>query len=302
MRILCAGCTGLIGGHLLPELLTAGHDLVVLSRDPDRARDDHPAERAVDWRRWDGERVPDDLGGLDAVINLCGAGIADRRWSAARKRVLRDSRTGPSASLARLVADNGVPLLVQASAIGWYGVRDEPVDETAPAGQGFLAGLTAAWEASVAPAEPTARVLRLRIGAVLSPRGGARAKMLPPIGPLAWLGSGRQPLPWIHAEDVVGMILSAIDGAAWSGAVNAVAPEAVDLRSFIRSLGQIEGRWVLPLGVPGPAIRLAVGEMAGMLLRGARVVPARAQDLGYAWRHARLDDALAACRDAGKDG
>jgi len=157
VRLLCAGCTGLIGGRLLPELVAAGHQPVVLSRDPERAQRDAPPGLDLEWRRWDGEHLDADIGPVDAVINLCGAGIADQRWSSQRKRVLRDSRSVPSAALATFVAEHGIPLLVQASAIGWYGERAQAVDESAPAGEGFLADLTAAWEASAAPAEDAAQ-------------------------------------------------------------------------------------------------------------------------------------------------
>ena len=304
-RVLCAGCTGLIGSHLLGDLVAAGHAPVVLSRDPDRARGDLASRvdvAAIAWQGWDGEHLAQDPGDLDAVINLCGAGIADQRWNAERKRVLRTSRTGPTAALAGLVVERGIPLLVQASAVGWYGPRGEPVTEDAPVGDGFLAELTRDWEAASAPAQDAARVVRLRIAAVVSHRGGPRAKMLPPLGPLAWLGTGHQPFPWVHADDVAGMILAALDDQRWQGAVNAVAPEPTSLRGFIHALGRVERRWVLPVGVPGPVLRLAIGELADMLLTGATVVPQRAQELAYAWRHPRLEDALAACRDAPKEG
>lgn len=302
-RLLCAGCTGLIGHHLLGGLAAGEHHLIVLSRDPEAARERLAADlppATVEWRRWDGEQVPEGLEQVDAVVNLCGSGIADQRWSDARKRELRDSRIGPGRALAAFVAEHAVPLLIQASAVGWYGERTQPVDEQAPAGTGFLAGLTAEWERASLAAQAHARVVLLRLAPVLTPRDGMLAKLLPPLIPLAWLGSGRQAFPWIHVDDVVGMIAAALDQPAWDGPINAVAPELVDQRGFVRCLGRVEHRPVMPLGIPAPALRLGLGQLSTMLLTGAPVMPAKAEALDYAWRQPRLEAALAACRDARK--
>jgi len=302
-RLLATGCTGLIGSHLVEALLATGHEVALCSRDPDAARRRLPADVGdrVAWQRWDGEREPVDpawLRGVDAVVNLAGAGIADRRWSRARKQRLRESRVAPTRSVVAAMREVGTGVLIQASAIGYYGNRRDAVDERDEPGTGFLAALTRDWEAACAPLETTARVVRLRIGVVLSPRGGALAKMRPPIGPLAWLGSGRQPLPWVHVDDVVGMIQTVLADDRWRGPVNAVAPEGVDHRTFVRQLARVAERPVMPVGVAGFLLRIALGELATMLLAGAPVRPLVAQDLDYPWRQPRLAEALRECQDA----
>jgi uncharacterized protein (TIGR01777 family) len=187
-------------------------------------------------------------------------------------------------------------VLVSGSAVGYYGPHgDEPLDESAPGGSDFLAQVCAAWEREAARAtELGMRFVALRTGVVLDREGGALSKMLPFFrlgigGPVA---GGRQYLPWIHLDDIVGLQLAALDGDDWSGPVNATAPEPVTNREFSRALGRALRRPAFA-PVPGLAVRALYGDMAEMVTRGQRAVPRRAQELGYAYRHPRLDEALA---------
>lgn len=295
-RLLCAGCTGLIGGRLLAALRARGDELLVLSRDPEAARRRLALDDGVAVARWDARRDPVDPAWCrerDAIVDLCGAGIADRRWSAARKRELRHSRVDARRSLAAAAEVAGVPAFIAASGVGIYPPGTTPADEDAAPGDGFLARLCLDWEA--ASRAYAGRSVQLRIGVVFSPDGGALRKLVPRLGPLAWLGSGRQAFPWIHVDDLVALLLAALDDPAWSGPVNAVAPGPVDLRTVITAAGRVTGRWRLPVGVPGWALRLALGELAGMLLSGRPVEPAMARRRGFTWRHADLESALESC-------
>ena len=296
--VTLSGATGLIGTRLVDELLAAGWDVTVLSRDPGRAR--AKLGDRVRAERWDllSEPAPADaLTGRDAVVSLAGAPVS-QRWSAAAKRAIRDSRvTGTENLIAGLRAAEERPgALVSASATGYYGPRgSEPVDEEAPPGEDFLAEVCVAWERATEPAaaELGMRVVQIRTGVVLDGGGGALEKMLPPFklgvgGPIA---GGRQFLPWIHAEDVVGIYLAALGDERWSGPANASAPSPVDNREFSHALGRVLHRpAVMP--VPGLALRALYGEMAQIITSGARVVPAKPLMLGYSFRHPELEEAL----------
>lgn len=290
MRVLVTGGTGLVGGRLCRALVAASHGVTVVSREPGR----------VPWRAvgWDG--LPAVMPEVDAIVNLAGESVAHGRWTTARKAELWDSRIESTRALVDAVAgaSERPKLLVNASAVGYYGPHgDEPLDERAGPGEGFLARLCRAWETEAVRAEGLGlRVVRLRVGVVLAPDGGALASMLIPFrtglgGPL---GSGRQWMSWIHREDVVGLILDALGNEGYAGAVNAAAPTPVTNREFTKALGRaLERPAVLP--VPGFALRLALGEMASVLLTGQRVLPAVAERLGYQWRQPELPAALADC-------
>ncbi|HXD53220.1 MAG TPA: TIGR01777 family oxidoreductase [Solirubrobacteraceae bacterium] len=296
--VTLSGATGLIGTRLVGELLAAGWDVTVLSRDPDRARA-RLGDR-VRAERWDllSEPAPaGSLAGRDAVVSLAGEPVS-QRWSAAAKRAIRDSRvTGTENLIAGLRAAEDRPgALVSASATGYYGPRGaEPVDEEAPPGEDFLAEVCVAWERATQPAaaELGMRVVQIRTGVVLDGDGGALEKMLPPfkLGVGGPIGGGRQFLPWIHAEDVVGIYLAALGDERWSGPANASAPAPADNREFSHALGRVLHRpAVLP--VPGFALRALYGEMAQIITSGARVVPAKPLMLGYSFRHPELEEAL----------
>jgi uncharacterized protein (TIGR01777 family) len=300
MRVTVTGATGLIGPRLVRSLQARGDEVTVLSRDPTRAKATLPGAVAV---RWDPMREPapaEALQGRDAVVHLAGEGIA-QRWTKSAKQAIRESRVIGTRELVRGLASLGESerpgALVSSSGIGYYGAHgDEPIDEEAPAGLDFLAQVCVAWEEEARAAERLGvRVVRLRTGVVLDPGGGALGKMLPPFklgigGPVA---GGAQYIPWIHVDDVVGIAVAAIEGAQWHGAVNATAPEPQRNRDFSKALGKALRRPSL-LPVPGVALRLLYGEMAAIVTRGARALPARALMNGYEFRYPQLDAALQA--------
>lgn len=279
MKIVLAGGTGFIGGALSRTLAAHGHELCVLSRRPESTcAGTDPAIRLVTWNgrsRGDWERM---LDGADAVINLAGEPIADRRWTTARKQALRDSRIGPTRALVDAMAAGGTRprLLINASGVGFYGPQDAGVmSETSPAGKGFLSELCRVWEQEAQRAESFgSRVVRLRIGMVLGRDGGALSRMALPFrlflgGPVS---PGTQWVSWIHREDLIGLIEWALATPSVTGPVNAVAPEPVTMTEFCAHLGHTLHRpsW---LPVPGFALRVMLGEMAEMLTTGQRVHP-----------------------------
>lgn len=300
MRLTVTGASGLIGSALVARLSARGDEVTVLTRAPERAR----AALQVQAVAWDlsSEAAPAEaLEGRDAVIHLAGENIA-QRWSAGAKRAIRDSRlTGTSNLLAGLqeidtAAGEVRPrVLVSSSAIGYYGPHgEEPLDEDAPAGEGFLAQTCAEWEARAERArELQMRVVQIRTGVVLARGGGALAKMLLPFrlglgGPIA---GGEQYMSWIHLDDLIEMLLTAVGQEDWSGPVNATAPEPVSNDEFSRVLAGILHRPAL-MAIPAFALRALYGEMAQVLTSGARVLPAKALVLGYEFRHPHLSEAL----------
>jgi uncharacterized protein len=302
LRVTVTGATGLIGPSLVAALQDHGAQVTVLSRDPERAakrlsKDGRPPVEAFAWDLMSEPAPREALTDREAVIHLAGENVA-QRWSAEAKRAIRESRvTGTRNLLAGMQAAQQPPrALISSSAIGYYGARgEEPLDEDAPAGGDFLAEVCVEWEAEAAKAKGLgARVVCVRTGVVLDKDGGALEKMLPPFrlgvgGPVA---GGRQYISWIHREDVVGMMLAALQDERWSGAVNATAPEPVTNRDFSHALGRALHRPAL-LPVPGLALQLLYGEMAEIVTGGARVVPAKPLVLGYEFAHPRLDEALA---------
>ena len=292
LAVAITGASGLVGRALAALLEGGGHRVVRVVRRTPAGLDE------ISWDPAAGAITPADWEGLDAVVHLAGESIASGRWTAARKRAIRDSRVGPSALLARTLAGLSRPprVLVQASAIGFYGDRgDEELDERAIPGEGFLPGVSVHWEdATASAANAGIRVVLPRIGVVLTPAGGALARMLPPMraGLGGTLGSGRQWMSWISLDDLIGLIHEALFDERMAGPINAVAPEAVDNRRFTEQMAGVLGR---PAFVPAPAValRLALGEMAdALLLASTRVVPARLTEIGFPYRHPRLEDAL----------
>jgi uncharacterized protein len=296
--ITVSGASGMIGRRLVTELQREGWEVTILSREPVRAQH---ALGEVETYRWDPieEAAPAQaLAGRDAVAHLAGEAVS-QRWTPAARRAIRDSRvTGTENLVAGLREAEPRPrVLVSSSASGYYGARgSEPVDEEASPGRDFLAEVCVAWEAQAREAEQLGiRVVRIRTGVALDRTGGALAKMLLPFqlgigGPVA---GGRQYMPWIHAEDVVGMFTAALGDERWEGPVNATAPVPVTNRDFSRALGRALHRpAVLP--VPGLALSAIYGEMAQIVTSGVRAVPARPLMLSYAYRHPELDEALRA--------
>ncbi|HEX5406163.1 MAG TPA: TIGR01777 family oxidoreductase [Pseudonocardiaceae bacterium] len=292
MRVVIAGSSGLIGTALVAALRRAGHEVVRLVRH---------APRAADERQWDppaGWLAPDALDGADAVVNLCGAGLGDRRWTAERKQVLKDSRYTPTEVLAGTVASHGIGTLVNASAVGFYGdTGDVQVDESAPGGSGFLASLCEDWEqATSAAAAGGARVALVRSGLVLSGHGGLLARIKPLFALYLGgrLGSGRQYMPWISLNDEVAAIRFVIEHDTLAGPVNLTGPTPVTNSDFTATLAKAMGR-PAPWLIPGFALRVVLGEFAdeGVLV-GQRAVPRALQRAGFQFAHESLRDALGA--------
>ena len=298
MRVLVTGATGLIGSAVCDALLARGEEVAGLSRDPAKARKTNPT---VTWHAWDpaNERPPAAaLDGVDAVVNLVGEEINQRLTDEAKQRI-RESRVRATKNLVdgMLAATPSPRTLVSQAAIGIYGDRGEAiVDESTAAGPGFLSELVVEWEAEARRAEAGGvRVVVFRTGLVLDPKGGLLKQLVPPFkfgvgGPLA---GGDFYMPWIHRDDEVGLILWALDNAAVSGTLNATAPRPVTNREFSKSLGKALHR---PSLIPAPrfAIRALRGEeLTEQIVGSYRVIPRRAQDLGYAFRFPELDPALA---------
>ncbi len=291
-----SGGTGLLGGRLVPQLVAGGWTVRKLSR---RAR---PPSAGVETLAWDGLRVDaESLRGTTAAVHLAGEPIFGGLPTAARRARLLASRIDSTRALVGAI--EALPeaerprVLVCASAIGYYGERgDLELREDAAPGRGFLADLCVAWEAEAARVEALGvRRVSLRFGIVLAREGGALALMAPAfrLGLGGRLGSGEQWFSWIHVDDAVGLLRHAVENEAFSGAVNATAPEPVRNREYTRSLGETLGRPAV-MAVPAFAVKAALGPLAGELLGSKRVVPAAAERAGFRFRHPTLASALAA--------
>jgi len=300
LRVAVTGATGTIGSAVVSELLARGDELVALTRDPDRARE-RLGER-VEAVRWadpaSGPAPAEALAGADAVVHLLGEPV-DQRWSDDAKERIRDSRVLGTRHLVAGIrdAEPRPRVLVSQSASGWYGPRgDEPVDESEPAADDFLAQVVVGWEEQARAAEELGlRVARMRTGVVLSPGGGALGKMITPFklgvgGPVA---GGNQYVPWVHIDDVAGAILCAIGDDRIRGPVNVTAPDPATNRELSKALGRVLKRPAF-MPVPGFALKLLYGEMSSIVTTGVRAVPARLAEIGYRFRQPDLEDALRA--------
>ena len=291
--IAITGATGTLGRPLAEALLDRGDRVIALVRDPAAAN----LPPAVEVRRWTASDPAAPLDGADAVVNLAGAPIAARRWTAARRRAITASRVdGTRSVVAGMARAGSVRALVSASAIEYSGARGEAgFDETTPPGAGFLPELTRAWEEAAERALALgARVVLLRKGVVLAPAGGMLATLLPFFqrGLGVTLGSGRQWLPWLHLADDIGLMLLALDRDDVRGPLVCAAPNPVRFRAFARTLGQVLGR-PPRLRVPTWALRLALGETAQVVTASHRPQVGRALGLGYEFRFPLLGAALA---------
>lgn len=295
MKIVIAGGTGFIGARLINQLIAAGDDVTVLTRSSVT-----PKAKGVKAIQWDGRTQgawTKAIDGADAIINLCGAGIADKRWSKKQKALLRSSRLDPTRAIVQAIrsAKEKPKVLISASAVGFYGVvHEEEVDEKRIQGKGFLADLSSDWESVAREVEVLGvRLVLPRIGIVLGPGKGALQKMIPPFqffmgGPL---GSGRQWFPWIHVQDVVSLIFFALKNETVSGPMNVCAPYPVRMEEFCATLGRALNRpsWI---AVPGWILKILLGEMADMLLGGQQALPRKALQLKFKFRYAFLESAL----------
>ncbi|WP_207708978.1 TIGR01777 family oxidoreductase [Heliomicrobium undosum] len=298
MNILVTGGTGFVGGALVEHLIKSGHQVSLLSRRKGK-------DRRIRWFPLQDGRFPaESLEGVEIVVNLAGENIGGSRWTEAAKRRILDSRVSLTSQLVsacrkrREQCDNMPRLLINASAVGYYGTGEETIftEEDGP-GCGFLADVCRRWEAAAEEASPFGiRVIRLRLGVVLGPDGGMLAKMDRPFrfGLGGVVGSGRQWISWVHRDDVLGVIDQAIEDEAMTGAYNLCSFNPVTMAELCHALaGRLGGRaWAT---VPAFALRLAFGDMADeMLLSGQRVLPKRLSEAGYRFRHSRLEEALTA--------
>lgn len=295
MKALVTGATGTIGRALEARL---DGDTVVLSRDPEAARRALPRATALGWNGVD-DLPAGALEGVEAVFHLAGEPVAEGRWTEAKRARIKDSRVLGTRALVRSIAARPAGerprVLVSASAVGFYGSRgDEVLTEASAPGEGFLPDVCRAWEDEARAAEALGvRVVLLRVGIGLAREGGALARMLPmfKLGVAGKLGRGDQYMPWIHVEDVVNLFVHAARTESISGPVNAVSPEPVTNADFTRGLARALARPAI-FAAPAPVLKMALGEMACVVLASQRVLPERAVASGFAFAFPSLDDAL----------
>ena len=298
MHIVIAGGSGFLGSALAHALTREGHDVAVLTRQESN-RSPAPHLSFVRWTP-DGNAGPwaRVIDGASAVINLAGESIGAKRWSAAQKTKLRDSRLLATGSLTAAIRQASLPpgAFISGSAVGYYGNRgEETLTESSPAGTDFLADLARDWEAAANDVSHVTRVALVRTGIVLDRQGGALPKMLPPFKMFAGgkLGTGAQYMPWIHKDDWVRLVTWMITAEGARGPLNATGPSPVTNAEFSKALGRALKRPSL-LPAPAFALRIALGEMAdALLLSGQRALPVRATDLGFSFRYSNIDEALA---------
>jgi uncharacterized protein (TIGR01777 family) len=293
VRVLVAGGSGFLGRALQLALRAHGHSVAWLTRTPRPGATDQipwtPDGTAGAWTHG--------LDGVDALVNLAGEGIADRRWTAARKQILRNSRILSTRSLVAALRRLSRPpaVFVSGSAVGYYGARgDEPITEASPPGTDFLANLCAEWEREAEQAATVTRVATIRTGLVLHPEGGALRSMLPPfrLGIGGRLSLGTQFMPWIHRTDWAALVEWIINTETAHGAFNGTAPAPVTNAEFTRALGRVLQRPTI-FPVPAVALRVMFGELADSLLTGQFAIPARAESMGFRFTFRRLEEALA---------
>ncbi|MFN0242267.1 MAG: TIGR01777 family oxidoreductase [Planctomycetota bacterium] len=283
MNVLITGGSGFVGAALARELARRGHAPQIVSRRPGSSV------------TWDDASLARGVERADAVVHLAGENLFAKRWSTRQKEALWRSRHETTRKLAKLVAERKPRVFVSASAVGFYGASpDATFDERSPRGEGFLAELCADWEAAAdAALEAGVRTAIVRFGVVLERGGGALARMLPifQLGLGGPLGDGKQWVSWIHRADAVSLIIFLLERDGVYGLFNATAPNPVTMKELARELGRALHRpAVLP--APAPMLRLALGEVADVLLTGQRVLPRRAQEAGFAFEHPELAGAL----------
>lgn len=293
MKVVVSGASGLIGSALVPHLRSAGHEVIRLVRrapaSPDEASWD-PATGTVDLGS---------IGGVDAVVNLSGAGVGDKRWTDAYKAEIRNSRVQATSTLAKAMAglEPKPRVLVNGSAIGWYGdTGDRPVNESAPVGSGFLAEVVRDWEAATAPAEQAGiRVVQARTGLVVAKEGGAWARLFPifRFGLGGKLGSGRQYWSWISLRDEVRALTFLLEHEEVGGPVNLTAPHPATNAEVTSAMGKVLGRPTL-LPVPTFALKAALGEFSSEVLGSAFVLPTVLEGASFAWEDSRIESAIRA--------
>ena len=299
MKVILTGGTGFIGRAVSEALAQKGHEVIILTRQPSKSEEPGIRLHHRYWNPPEPDHGQNEIDGAGAVINLAGEPVVAKRWTRKQKLKILESRCDATQALAHAIqkAKSRPQVLINASAVGYYGPRDDgAVTEQEAPGNDFLAHVCKAWEAHAIRVEDFGvRAVRLRIGVVLAKGGGALAKMIPPFrlflgGPL---GNGRQWMSWIHREDVVGLILFSLANAKVRGALNAASPNPVTMKEFAETLGKVMHR-PSAATVPAFVLKILLGEMADMLLTGQKVIPAKALDLGYQFRYPVLQQALEA--------
>jgi uncharacterized protein (TIGR01777 family) len=298
MKVLLTGATGFVGSHLTRHLESKGHTVLPVSRrasGDDELDGDTRSDRSRKRYDWSDESLMSGVRAADAIVHLAGENLFAKRWNAKQKQLLWSSRYDATRRIATLAAARKPACFVSASAVGYYGANATDVlQEGAPRGRGFLADLCADWEAATdAAAEAGVRTAIVRIGVVLGRGGGALAKMLPPfkLGLGGPLGDGKQWVSWIHVDDLVSMIAFLLENPRASGVFNGTAPQPVTMKELAHSLGRALHRPTV-FAVPAPALRLALGEVADVMLTGQRVEPRRAREAGFVFRFTDIDAAL----------
>jgi uncharacterized protein (TIGR01777 family) len=296
MLVLLTGATGLIGKEIGKRLIEEGHCLVVLARSAERARAQLPfPAKIIEWKNYEDAVPSGALDGVDAVIHLAGEPVGSGRWTEKRKKLILDSRVLGTRHLVEAVQNSQVKHFISASAIGIYGSRGgEELFEESANGADFLAIVSKAWESESTPLEARGvRVVHVRIGIVLSRKGGALDKLLPlfTLGLGGAIGQGTQWMSWIHLDDVVGIFLLALSNPQLKGALNAVAPRPVTNQELSQDLAQSMGRRLF-MAVPGFALKTALGEMAQMVLGSQKVSSKKVESVGFQFKYPKIHTAF----------
>ncbi len=298
MKIAIVGATGFVGSRLVEELAAQGHQVVILTRQPDRATSRFPQAEVVGYAPLKSGAWQKSISGCDAVVNLAGEPIAEKRWTPAQKQSILDSRKLGTQKIVEAIAQADIKpqVLINASAIGYYGTSETAkFAETSPSGTDFLAQVCTEWEtAAQAVTASGTRLVILRLGIVLGENGGALGKMLAPFSAFVGgpIGSGKQWFSWIHRDDLVKLIVTAITDPQMQGVYNATAPNPVTMQDFAQTLGTVMGRpsW---LPVPNFALEALLGEGAIVVLQGQQVVPTETLATGFNFQYPTLRPALA---------
>jgi uncharacterized protein len=298
MKIAIAGATGFVGSRLVEQLQAQGHEVVIFTRSPQQASNRFGKAQIVGYNPLQSGAWQESISGCDAVVNLAGEPIAEKRWTPAHKRTILESRQLGTQKIVEAIASASVKpsVLINASAIGYYGTSEtSKFDETSPAGTDFLAEVCTAWETAAQAVTTTGtRLVILRMGIVLGENGGVLGKMLAPFSAFVGgpIGSGKQWFSWVHRDDVIKLIIQAITDTQMQGVYNATAPNPVTMTDFSQTLGTVMNRpsW---LPVPNFALEALLGEGSIVVLQGQQVVPTHTLAQGFDFQYSTLKPALA---------